>query len=374
MNYLIQIGRVTQLCLAEAQSLFTEYTLEVINDQFVMVQDIEEATFLDLIKQSGGLIKGFALVSQVEPLKEAVIEAVVPELSKERKPNFGLFIPKQLPFSISAQDVKNVLQKNGTPSRFVDSKSDGVSTALILHQDITEILLLLHEDQVIIGKNIWVQNIDDWSKRDYGKPKRNTKRGMLPPKLARIMINLVSHGIRTQQSKRLFDPFCGTGTVLMEGALTGWKTLGSDLSPEAVQDSAENIHWFNQEYTQLEPEALFISDATQISVDKINGKVDAIVTEPFLGKQKPSPKDLPNVFKGLEKMYWGAFKNWTRILKEGSEVVIICPLVETDKHTFSLESVIDKCKTLGYNVQSEPYIYRRPQTIIQRQIFHLRFK
>jgi tRNA G10 N-methylase Trm11 len=53
-----------------------------------------------------------------------------------------------------------------------------------------------------------VQNIDEYSKRDYSKD-RDMQIGMLPPKLSQMMINLSG-------GKTIYDPFVGLGTVLIE--------------------------------------------------------------------------------------------------------------------------------------------------------------
>ena len=56
---------------------------------------------------------------------------------------------------------------------------------------------------------------------------------MIPPKLARTMINLAV-GENDPKSITVFDPFCGTGTILMEGLMVGVTVMGSDLDHEAV--------------------------------------------------------------------------------------------------------------------------------------------
>ena len=97
-----------------------------------------------------------------------------------------------------------------------------------------------------------------------------------------------------------------------------------------------------------------------------------------MGKQKPNAAKLPFVFKGLEKLYLGAFKHWTTLLADGASVVIIFPAVAIEnKHgktiTYNLESLIDKLAQFGYTTLSEPILYHRPQAVVQRQIYRFRF-
>lgn len=101
-----------------------------------------------------------------------------------------------------------------------------------------------------LGRTITQQTIRDYAKRDYDKPARSMQRGMLPPKLAQIMIN----GAGIQSSEALWDPFCGTGTVLIEAALMHIPSIGSDNELSAIRETQENmagiLDFSNQKYIQ----------------------------------------------------------------------------------------------------------------------------
>ena len=77
---------------------------------------------------------------------------------------------------------------------------------------------------------------------------------------------------------------------------------------------------------------------------------------------------MANIFKGLEKLYLGAFKHWTKWLADGARLVVVLPYVQTEKHTYSQQKLIDKLKEWGYTLTVEPVLYARPQAIVQRQI------
>lgn len=68
--------------------------------------------------------------------------------------------------------------------------------------------------------------------RDYGRPARDARVGMLPPKLAQIMLNL---SVKDEKSGTVLDPFCGTGVLLQEAALAGFDFIGSDIEPRMVE-------------------------------------------------------------------------------------------------------------------------------------------
>jgi hypothetical protein len=111
-----------------------------------------------------------------------------------------------------------------------------------------------------------------------------------------------------------------------------------------------------------------------VSNKSLTKPVTHIVTEPFLGKPTPQEAEVANIFKGLEKLYLGVFKQWQTILADQAEVVIVLPLVETSRHTFNLEGLIDKLANLGYTTVFQPIIYKRPQAIVQRQIIKFKYQ
>lgn len=371
-TYFLLLGRLPQLSLAELENLFPDQTVTQIAEHYVSVEAVDDESFLNTITKAGGTIKAFRLLESISPDQEALNTALNRHYLTADINTFALTIPYQLPFPHpTAQEMKNELTKDGKRWRFIESGTHGVSAAILTHKKINELTVLLADDQLHILQTLWVQNIDEWSHRDYEKPRRDHKRGMIPPKLARMMVNFISPAVSAQEKKILYDPFCGMGTILMEGQLLGWKVIGSDASQQAVHDAAENLHWLAAQQNLPEPLALIVADVANAQLSE---KVDAIVTEPFLGKQTPQPHELPNIFKGLEKQYWGAFKHWTKVLKPGGEVVIITPLVDAGSRRFSLEALIDKSRELGYTTTLGPVIYRRPQTVVQRAIYRLTWK
>lgn len=107
--------------------------------------------------------------------------------------------------------------------------------------------------------------------------------GVLPQKLARIMCNLtgLKDGI-------IWDPFCGSGTVLMEAAMLGFDILGTDIDHKALSDSNENIQWLRDEGmisdTKYNLFPLDIKNVEKKIVKDIKRTgIAAVVCEPFMG-------------------------------------------------------------------------------------------
>lgn len=273
----------------------------------------------DLIKRLGGTVK------IVEVLPENTI------LTDVIKGDFGI---SDLTGKVNiVQLCKSIKEETG--KRFVLPQKDHVlSSVVVRKQKLTEIVI----GDGWMGKTVAVQDFEDWGKRDYGKPCASSSIGMIPPKVARMMVNL-------SQSNYILDPFCGTGTILMEALTIGLKAVGSDINPQQIEKTKKNLEWLGYKAE------LFCWDATRIS-EKIKN-VDAIVTEPDLG-----PRD------NLEKLYVDCFEDWGKVLKPGGRIVIALPFVK---------NVLDKAQSMGYTLVGGPYIYARPQAVVKRHICILKY-
>jgi 23S rRNA G2445 N2-methylase RlmL len=80
------------------------------------------------------------------------------------------------------------------------------------------------------------------SRRDY---RVVNVRGALRPTVAAALVRLATPGRKPQ---RVWDPFCGSGTVLCEAALMGHEVWGTDIEPEAVDASRANIMAVKREF------------------------------------------------------------------------------------------------------------------------------
>ena len=70
-----------------------------------------------------------------------------------------------------------------------------LNSAQVLNNKLTselgcELLLVSDGVNTIIARTTAVQDIDAYTLRDRGRPKRDARVGMLPPKLAQTIINL----------------------------------------------------------------------------------------------------------------------------------------------------------------------------------------
>jgi len=233
------------------------------------------------------------------------------------------------------------------------------------------------------GKTLWIHSAKSWYRRDRLKPYSDPKKGMLPPKLARIMVNLAlgqkgptlkdvpnpeGGGSDLFENLTLLDPFCGTGTILIEAGILGLNTIGADLDSKQLAGTKTNLNWARTKNFKL-----INSDATHIS-DKLEEKVDYIVTEPFMGAPNPRPEKIKNIVTGLKKLYLGCLKDWAKIMNPGGIIVITLPYFQSEGKTLKTSSIIDSLIALSYNVKTKDINFTRPGSAVQREIIVLEKK
>lgn len=96
-------------------------------------------------------------------------------------------------------------------------------------------------------------------------------------KLARCMVNLT----KPRKGELVFDPFCGTGSILIEAGLIGCRVLGVDVQRRMAKGCLKNMAHFN-----IKPEGVIVADARKLPVTKI----DCIATDPPYGRSATTMK------------------------------------------------------------------------------------
>ena len=378
-KFIFLLGRTPELSVRELLSCQVEGTS--IKEQLYQVERPadEEGRLIEIFNELGGSLKLLKVVGEFTDLSEEDLPTYIAAyFAQFERPTFAIGEMFRDTFAkVQPTDVKSALKERGVSSRFIDAPRDGLSAAVLLHQKVEELIVIrLDAHNTLFAKTIGVQDIDDWTRRDRSKPYADRKKGMLPPKVGRMMVNIgLGELLKINQSAPVvYDPFCGSGTVIMEAACLGAAVVGSDIDQNAIAGSTANMQWLAETYDLAADYTIFQADVTHVTPDQLDQKPNLIVTEPFLGKQKPVPHQLPNIFRGMEKLYLGAFRQWRHILEDNSIIVIIFPVSQDGKVTYSLESIIDKLATLGYTPTSEPSMYHRPLAVIQRQIWTFKFK
>jgi len=382
-RWLLLLGNTPDLSIAEFKAVYpkvaTEYITTQVGDWLLVSADQDFAPD-EAMNRLGGIIKITSVTTEVDQqtsddgLKNIAAQEIL-KVTDRDKPQFGLTWHTG-EYLFSEKDLKEELADQGVPSRYLPTKQTGIAAAITLKDttETTDLFIVPHNNSYFLSVTVATQDIDDWTLRDRKKPFAERKRGMLPPKVARMMLN-VGLGEQEAESITLFDPFCGTGTILLEGQIVGVSHLvGSDIDQEAVIGTQRNIAWLSDQYKISTPNTLFVSDVMQPQYpQQIKKSVNLMVTEPFLGKMTPNQKNAANIIKGLHKMFLGAFKKWRPVLKDGAIIVIALPKLVYDNREYRLDDLVDKLSQLGYTSTSETYVYGRENATTQREITTFRY-
>jgi tRNA G10 N-methylase Trm11 len=282
----------------------------------------------------------------------------------------------------SGLELKKAIRNTGRPVRLVPNKQPDLNAAQVLHNGLTqklgwELVFVRDGDKTVIAQSIAVQDIEAYAARDQARPKRDARVGMLPPKLAQIIINLA---VGTHDVRSVHDCFCGTGVILQEAMLMGYKAIGSDIDPRMVEYSEENLAWLNEQGRKVCPGAvspsrdysLFPADATSVKLDNPG----CIASEIFLGKpltSLPEAKILGLIANESEQILEKFLKNVANQTNPGFRLCLAVPAWKI-KNGFRHVSTLDKLSFLGYNrlsfkyVQGDEMVYHRENQVVGREL------
>jgi tRNA G10 N-methylase Trm11 len=226
-----------------------------------------------------------------------------------------------------------------------------------------------------------VQDYYYFNEIDSKRPGADGKSGMLPLKLALMMVNSgLKKGIST-----VYDPFCGSGTVLMAAIMSKVRNIiGSDKSQKALDDTEYNIEWA-QKNTGNHCEAyVFQHTFSEKNNNELSvSNIPLIVTEPYLGKPllgAESRDEIVTVFTELETIYKATFKSFSKVIISGGRVVIVFPFHKafgiyiSDEILNEIEELSDMRRVQMYSDYIEyskrgSLLYGRPQSHLHRELF-----
>ena len=198
---------------------------------------------------------------------------------------------------------------------------------------------------------------------------RDARVGMLPPKLAQIIINLAVDS-QASAGDTILDPFCGTGVVLQEAVLMGYKAYGTDLEERMVDYSRRNMEWLGM------PAVIEQGDATS---HKWRQPFDFIAGETYLGRpfsSEPDAEILHKVIHDANIIHKKFLQNVATQTKSGFRMCIAVPAWHTKNGVKHLPT-LDHLEELGYNrvsfvhVSNEDLVYHREGQIVGRELLVL---
>ncbi|MFW0837493.1 MAG: TRM11 family SAM-dependent methyltransferase [Candidatus Komeilibacteria bacterium] len=399
-RYFFIFGNHPALAMAEilavARADKIDLTIDYSNDEFVILSSDKDIG-IDFFDQLGGSQKYGEIKAMDHDVETDGWPQWLQPNSKEERFNFGISLygqtakAKQQPLFKLGLTEKKRWRQAGFSVRLVQSREPALSSVIVKKENIitkgAELVCLLADDLSWLGQTLAVQDFDNFSRRDYGKPARDSHSGMLPPKLARMMLN-VSSG---DKDKILLDPFCGSGTILLEAMSLDWyKIQGSDQSAKAVADTIQNTNWYKEDINyqgELSVRQLTVENLVEHwSGDRLH----TVVTEPYLGPPhtRPLPEQVAaDLVAELTALYQRALGSLAQIMPAGAVLVMIIPVLsgQRNMHYLSLAKIASSEQWhLAWPGQSQwehlsswqgerqSFLYKRSHQVVQREIVRWR--
>jgi len=187
-----------------------------------------------------------------------------------------------------------------------------------------EILAAFTEKNLYIARTMVIYDSVLQQYRDESRP-YISKEISTSPKVCRTLLNLAG----ARPGDTILDPFCGTGTLLMEAAMLGMKCIGIDIDGDQVQGTKSNLSWFGRDLGQKIDFEVFKGDARNLS-KHITRQVDAVAFEPSLGpvsRERPTAEEARETIDELTDLYREALTQITQILRPDGRIAMTIPVI-----------------------------------------------
>ena len=384
MKSLCILGRQPKLGLAELEALYGAEHIQSLKGAALLDIEASEINF----KRLGGSLKVAKILNILPTTNWAEIFKYLTENIPKHLDYlpagtftlgvslYGFWLPLQS-LNRDLLKIKKIIRDSGRSVRIVPNKTLQLNSAQVLHNKLTsrgawELLLVRDGARTILAQTMFVQDIEAYAKRDQVRPKRDARVGMLPPKLAQIIINLA----KPKAGSRVLDPFCGTGVILQEALLMGYPVLGSDNNPRMVEYARQNLEWLRSNQTkELAPSEVKLADATNHQWPKL----ETVASEVYLGRPLASLPDevkLNQIIRDVNTITSKFLINIGSQIGKDTCLSLAIPAWHAPRG-FKHLPLIDHLSDLGYNrlsfvhVANEELIYFRPQQIVARELLIL---
>lgn len=383
--YIALLGRQPELSIAELERVFPRVSWY--SSQTALVDAKQDFD----VQRLGGTQKAGRVAFELQNSQwRSVSDAIVRHYSKawakaEGKITLGISV---YDLDVSPREVQKIglvlkskLKKDGVSLRLVPNQDQALSTATSHHNKLglsankVELLIVRGKTSVMVAESIGTQNITALAARDQGRPRRDAFVGMLPPKLALMMINMAIGS--PEKPQRILDPFCGTGVLLQEAALMGNPVYGTDLAEKMIRYSRDNLNWLQDTYKTKVDWYLHEGDAIDT---QWQSPIDAVASEAYLGQPfsaPPSPSKLTEVRGNCNHIIGAFLSNIAKQIEPGTPLVLAVPAWNDGKDNFTRLPLVNKVEDFGFErmtldtVSTDKLIYFRPDQVVGRDLLLL---
>lgn len=408
---LLVLGRQPALALAELESLYGAKNIRPVGAHTALINLMPCGIDFARLGGSTKLCKVLASLDTTnwgEIIK--FLAKVAPEQSKKMpsgKMHLGLsalgFTITPAKINAGGLTIKKAITKTGRSVRLVPNRLVELNAAQVIHNKLLtengwELLLVKDGTKTIVAQSVAVQDITSYTLRDRSRPKRDAKVGMLPPKLAQIIINLAAgtdemssvtisgdsrvcltnaenQALKAKRGqKTVLDPFCGTGVLLQEALLMGYQAYGSDLDQRMIDYTGANLAWAQDAFSYNTSYALTQGDATAF---RWNEPISFVASETYLGRPFTSQPDREVLSKTMSECNLIIKKFLQNIhgqLASNTRLCLAIPAWQISPKNFKHLPLIDQIDQLGYNrisfehAKPSDLVYFREDQIVAREL------
>ena len=352
--YFAILGRHPKLSLAEF-ALVSTTSLRRQGEYLFFESDLEESALLLQLEKLWGIVKWGKVVEKSDSKQQ---------ISEEKNPDIVSFLAGVSIIGVNDQKLGMEIKKLYGVRRF--KLVELTSSDLEIKKDGKELIALGWGK---IGLGLGWQDIAHFELIDFWKPAHGMEVGMMPSKLAQMLVNIgimKSEEWKTKStSLTVYDPFCGFGTTGFVANWVGHHFVGSDISITWAKENAKRWkeHWQGAvDNGQLF--TVFKHDVTEPFVHPVVQKVDCIVTEGWLGPVVGRKTREPELLVHAEKIH----ALYTSFLNNLCEVVPYVPVVLTLPSYTRLPDaifpeVVAHAVALGYAVEDLGIYSRKWQEV-----------
>ena len=389
MSLIAILGRQPEIGVAELESLLgTDAVIRTLPPCYAELNADYHSSWANRL---GGAIKVVEVITSLSTNEWRIIENNLIEYATQNEPFVS---PGKLTIGISVYGLsistrqlqsagltmKKQLRKSGRSIRLVPNTESTMNSAQVLHNKLTgdrgwDLCAIRDGQKIIIGRTVWSQDIESYTKRDQARPMRDTRVGMLPPKLAQVIVNLAAGKIEPSDDAIILDPFCGTGVMLQEAALMGYSVYGTDLEPRMVQYSIDNLAWLKNQFRVDFYARIELGDATTTQWSNTS-KIAAVACETYLGAPMAGNVTMDYIEQernNAQKLLKQAIATITSQIPSGTRCCFAVPAWFFERRTITLP-LIDQITDMGYNLVSFRHtsrasmIYHREDQVVGRQL------
>ena len=355
-------GELSRLELITAlRKLGTEHRIESYEESFCI---LEANDLVKTAKYLGGAFKIGEIVAEAQDENLFIGKLYATKMFEwlDQKASWGLSL-----YGINnnldpdfVQDVQNVLGEKirGAGARKakkvlpdITSVNEGIrelSSGIVAEKNVIDVQLLKSKDSLFLALTIATIPSTSFQERDLKRPYQNSTIS-LSPRIARMLVNMTM----LNEGQRLLDPFCGTGTILMEAAVLNINVIGFDKDSQKIKGTWQNINWLRStgRISKNVHAKLQRGDARDL---RFLGResIDAIATEPILLpalERFPSAEEAKDMLLNSFKTHREFLRSAEYVLKKSGKIALVIPYIRLStrkKAGFDVEQLLE-----GINLQ-----------------------